>query len=355
MRTLHFVVPDSIDDPAHPSGGNHYDRKLIQALAASGWQVDEHAVAGHRPRPHESAGRALAEALTEIPDDSVVLIDGLLASTAATVVVPATSRLRIVVLAHLPLGHLPPGHEVPGAHESEHAVLGAATATIVTSEWTRGLLLRMYDDLDPRRVHVAEPGVDATTETAGTAGAGELLCVAAVTRHKGHDLLITALSTLTDLAWHCTCVGGLDREPEFVADLRQDVETHRLSDRITFAGPVVGADLDRRYTAADLLVLPSRGETYGMVVTEALARGVPVIAAAVGGVPDTLGCLDDGRRPGVLVPPDDAPALAAAIRRWLSDEALRRYLREAARIRRSTLRTWAATGQRVAEVIAEVA
>ena len=74
-----------------------------------------------------------------------------------------------------------------------------------------------------------------------------------------------------------------------------------------------------------------------MVVTEALARGLPVVAAEVGGVPEALGHGADGDRPGLLVPPDDPAALAAALRAWLGDAELRARLRRAARERRASL------------------
>ncbi len=355
MRTAHFVVPESIDDPARPTGGNVYDRKVIQFLSDSGWHIHEHRISGQWPRPDEAAERVLGGALARIPDQSAVIIDGLFAGTAASVVVRAAARLRLVVLMHLPLGHQPPGHGLAGAHQQERSALTAASATIVTSEWTRRLLLHMYDNLDPRRVHVAAPGVDAAPRVAGTPLGGRLLCVAAVTWHKGLDLLLTALSTLTALSWQCTCAGVLDREPTFAAELQRRAASHGLTDRIIFTGPVVGSDLDRLYASADLLLLPSRGETYGMVLTEALARGVPVVAAAVGGVPDTIGHVRNGHRPGLLIPPNDSTALATAIRRWLEDGSLRAALRHDAALRRSTLPAWSATAHRLAGVIAEVA
>jgi glycosyltransferase involved in cell wall biosynthesis len=355
VRSAHFVVPDSIDDPARPSGGNVYDRKVIQALTGDRWQITEHAIGGSWPHPGESDQRALAETLARIPDDSIVMIDGLLASAAASVVVPAAGRLRVVVLMHLPLGNQPPGHEIPRAREQERAILAVAAAVVTTSEWTRGLLLRTYDDLRPLRVHVATPGVVAARLAPGTAEGGQLLCVAAVTRHKGLDLLLDALSTLTELSWQCTCVGVLDREPEFVAELQKQAADDGLGDRIVFTGPLIGDDLARCYASADLLVLPSRGETYGMVVAEALAHGLPVIATAVGGVPDTIGHVETGDRPGLLIPAEDSSALADAIRRWLDNETLRVTLRHAAAHRRSTLASWSSTAAQIAGVLAEVA
>jgi glycosyltransferase involved in cell wall biosynthesis len=355
VKAAHFVVPATIDDAARPSGGNVYDRKVIEGLACCGWDVHQHAVAGPWPHAEETSERQLAAAFARIPDDSLVVIDGLLACTEAVGAVVASARLRVVVLMHMPLGHQPPGHELPGALELERSVLAAASATIATSEWTRRLLLTTYADLDPQRVHVAPPGVDVAPEAAGSHDGRRLLCVAAVTRHKGLGLLLAALSSLRELAWQCTCVGVLDREPDFAAELRLRADSAGLADRITFTGPVVGPDLDRHYAAADLLVLPSRGETYGMVVTEALARGVPVLATAVGGVPDTIGRVAGGRLPGLLVPPDDAAALGDAIRRWLGDAALRTSLRRAARLRRTALTPWSVTVERVAGVISAAA
>ena len=122
-----------------------------------------------------------------------------------------------------------------------------------------------------------------------------------------------------------------------------------------FAGPLTGAELERAYAAADLLVLPSHAETYGMVVTEALARGLPVVASDVGGVTEALGHGRDGTRPGLLVPPGDPAALGAALRAWLGDAGLRGRLRRAARERRASLRGWPATTSVVAGVLAGAA
>ena len=114
---------------------------------------------------------------------------------------------------------------------------------------------------------------------------------------------------------------------------------------------MTGADLGRRYAAADLMVLASRAETYGMVIIEALARGVPVITTEVGGIPEALGHGADGIRPGLLVAPEDPPALAAALRAWLTDAELRRRLRQAAYARRKTLPRWSNTTAILADVL----
>ncbi len=296
MTDVHVIVPDGIDDPARPSGGNTYDRRVCTGLAAAGWSVREHAVPGDWPRPGPVGHAALTRAVRGIPDGAVVLADGLIASAAPEALVGHARRLRQVVLVHMPLGHRPPDGVAGVVRARERAVLGAAAAVVTTSAWTRRRLGELYS-LPADRVHVAEPGVDAAGLAPGTAAGDALLCVAAVTPDKGHDVLLDGLATATDMSWRCACVGSLDRDPAFADAAQRRVRDNGLHGRVRFTGPRTGAELDREYAAADLLVLASRAETYGMVVTEALARGVPVLAAEVGGVTEALGHGEDGTRP----------------------------------------------------------
>jgi glycosyltransferase involved in cell wall biosynthesis len=145
--------------------------------------------------------------------------------------------------------------------------------------------------------------------------------------------------------------GPLDRYPDFVGQLQTRITRLGYGHRVQLTGVLTGAVLSHAYTTADLLVAPSRSETYGMTVTEALAHGLPVMAAAVGGLPEALGSTADGTRPGQLVPPGDPAALAAALGAWLGDERHRRRLRSAARQRRSALRGWEQTTQEIATAL----
>lgn len=312
MRHVHVVVPEGIDDPARPSGGNTYDRQVCRGLVECGWTVREHAVRS-------------AQAVAAIADGAPVLIDGLIAAGAEEVLAGSL----LVVLVHMPIGD-----------ERERAVLQAAAAVVATSEWARRHLIDVHG-LPGDRVHVARPGVDRAAPARGSDGGGALLCVGAVIPGKGHDVLVAALAAIEDLAWTCACVGTLDRDPAFVERVRHD--------RIDFLGPRTGAALDDCYAAADVLVLPSRTESYGMVIAEALARGLPAIASDVGGVAEALG---DG---GVLVAPEDPAALGGALRTWLEDADHRARLRAAAARRRAALEPWSATSARIADVLAEVA
>ncbi len=351
MTTVHVVVPEGIDDPARPSGGNAYDRRVCRGLAETGWSVRLRVALGSWPRPDAASYAALAGVIQGIPDDAVVLLDGLVSSTAPEVLVPEANRLRLVTLVHMPLGHDPADGE---ARSREGAVLAAASSVVTTSRWARRTLLELYE-LPGDRVHVAEPGVDAAGLAPGTADAGALLCVAAVTPGKGHDVLLDALATLPDLPWRCLCAGRLDGDPAFTEGLRGRVLDRGLADRVSFPGPLTGADLARSYGAADLLVLASRAETYGMVVTEALAHGLPVVATEVGGVPEALGHGAHRVRPGLLVPPGDPAALGAALRAWLGDAALRERLRRAAGERRASLSGWSTTAAVMSGILAEAA
>ena len=347
MTAVHVVVPEGVDDPARPSGGNTFDRRLCKGLVAAGWTVHVHAVPGSWPRRDAPSHAALADAVCQIPDGAVVLLDGLVASPAPEVLLPEAGRLRLVALVHMPLGL---DTTDDGAREREGAVLSAAASVVTTSAWSRQVLLELYP-LPGDRVHVAEPGADAADLAQGTPTAGALLSVAAVIPGKGHDVLVDALAMLAGLRWHCLCVGSVERDPSFAEGLHRRVRDGGMEGRVRFSGPQSEADLARSYGAADVLVLPSRGETYGMVVTEALARGLPVVAAKVGGVPEALGHGADGTRPGLLVPADEPAALRDALRAWLVGADLRRRLRTAARERRASLSRWSTTTSVVADVL----
>jgi glycosyltransferase involved in cell wall biosynthesis len=172
-----------------------------------------------------------------------------------------------------------------------------------------------------------------------------------VTFDKGHDVLLDALASMKELSWRCVCTGSLERDPAFVEPLRRSLDGG-LGDRVSFPGPRTGIDLNRTYAAADVMVLASRAEAYGMVVIEALAHGLPVIATDVGGVTEALGHDAAGIRPGLLVPPDDPASLSSALRAWLGDAGLRGQLRRAARERRKSLSGWPRTTSVIAGVLA---
>jgi glycosyltransferase involved in cell wall biosynthesis len=349
ITVLHLLVPAGAAEPARASGGNTYDLRLASALREQGAQVRVGQVDGGWPwRPGAGAGN-LERALARLPDDATVVVDGLLASRLPHVMARASDRLRVVLLVHLPAGV-----DEPPARPAERQVVDGAAAVLTPSAWCRDWLVGEYG-VDPARVHVARPGVDPAPVSPGTTDGASLLTVGAVSGVKGQDRLLAALAALADLPWRWTCVGSTTADPTAAAHLRRTADALGLADRVDMAGVLGGPDLVPAWSGADLLVVPSRTETYGMVVTEALARGLPVVAMDVGGVREAMGTTSEAGRPGLLVPAGDGAALATALRRWLTDAPLRESLRAAARARRRELGGWADTAARVADVVRDVA
>lgn len=349
---VHVVMPAGVDDTAAPSGGNIYDRRVCRDLPSAGRHVYEHLVAGAWPQPDAAARGELARILAQLADGTVVLLDGLLACAVPGIVVPEAARLRLAVLVHLPLGDETGLTSVRAAELDalERRTLRAVPAVVATSGWAARRLVA-HHGLDAARVHVAAPGADPAPLAPGTDGASRLLCVASVTPRKAQHRLVEALAAVDGLPWSCHCVGSLHHDPGYAARLRTRAEEAGLGDRVHFIGPLAGEELAASYAAADLLVLTSRAETYGMVVTEALARGIPVLATAVDGLPEAVGRAPDGSVPGLLVPDGDPDALTSALRSWLAEPALRRRLRQSARDRRAMLHGWEKTSQSLARVL----
>lgn len=355
--SLDFVVTAGIDNGSRPSGGNIYDRRMSDGLGTLGWQVVEHPLPGDWPHPAPSDYAALAGLLDSFPDGALVLIDGLIALSVPTSSGPGSSgpalveqskRLRLVILVHM----LPAEAGDHGAGSAvERSVLSCA-AVITTSQWTKKQVVERHG-LPPDNVHVVTPGADPAEIAGGTAGANALLCVAAVSPVKGHDVLLDALAAIAGLDWMCRCVGALNLDPDFTEGLRGQAADGGIAGRVQFLGPLAAADVAAEFAAADVLVLASRTETYGMVLGEALARGIPVIATNVGGVSEALGA--GAHPPGLLVPPEDPPALAAALRSWLGSAGLRQTLQAAARERRQTLGDWTSAAAQLSAVLGSIA
>ncbi|WP_329155930.1 glycosyltransferase family 4 protein (plasmid) [Streptomyces sp. NBC_01456] len=352
ITSVRFVVPVGIRDESRPSGGNVYDLELHQALSELGWTSRLLPVEGTWPRPSDEDRRRLADTLDILPSGSTVLLDGLVACGVPEIMEAASKRLRLVILVHLPLAD-ETGLDPVVAREldtAERRSLQCVSAVIATSAHTAAKIAS-HHNLPANTVHAAVPGVHEESEAALGYG-GDLLCVASLTPRKGHPTIITALSGLTDLTWHLRLAGSLEQDPTHVARLRHMIDEAGIADRISLVGTLVGAELDAAYRTTDLLVLPSHEETYGMVLTESLARAVPVYASAVGGVPEAVGKTSGGY-PGRLLPPGDSAAWAGALREWLGDADLRDRLKARAQRRRPTLPTWRSTAMTVVGALSD--
>ncbi|QIG39576.1 glycosyltransferase family 4 protein [Microbacterium sp. 4R-513] len=354
-RTVHFVVPEGVDDPARVSGGNVFDLRVAEALAALGWDVRLTPVtAGVSPaarivdEPSEAPAVVVPSAASVLPaldDGAVVLVDGLVAGRSAGVIEAECRRLRVVVLAHMVSDEFPDAEAA--VVEGERRAFAAASRIVTASEWLRR---RIVDSglADPVAVVAAPPGVEPAPAAEGSANGASLLCVGVVAPHKGQDVLVDALTSLdTDLEWACTIAGAVDVEPAFVQKIEHRASAEGIDGRISFPGVLAGRALDRAYGRADLVVAPSRVESYGMAVADALGRGIPVLASDVGGIPEAA----RGSSAAILVPPGDTAALGEALGRWIADPALRARLTARARSERGRGRRWSDTAARIAEAL----
>ncbi|MCU1527784.1 MAG: glycosyltransferase [Frondihabitans sp.] len=343
---MYFVVPEGIDDHRQVSGGNVYDRHLRDGLRELGWDVAMISVAEPRRRETERA-------LIRIPDGAVVLVDGLVGVQAPDALTDHAPRLRLVVLAHMVASRVRDDDKMSiagrGIDDREHTALAAASRIITTSNWTRNELIAR--GIDPHLLVVAPPGTVPAPASIGSTTGGRLLCVGAVAHHKGQDLLIRALSGLSDLhGWTCALVGSRTVAPDFVDEMTELAAASGLADRIAFTGILTGTPLENEFARADLVVAPSRVESYGMAAAEALAHGVPVLATRVGGLPEAISYA----QAGILVPPDDVDALAVELRRWLLDPTRRSSFRSGARDAREHTRSWSVASRIVAEALLDL-
>ncbi|MFJ4164167.1 glycosyltransferase family 4 protein [Microbacterium sp. NPDC089698] len=333
-RPLTFLVPEGIDDPSRVSGGNVYDRRVRDGLGSRGWRVTTVEA--------RDAGRAAA-VLREAPGGTTVLVDGLVALWAPEAIAEVAARARTVILAHMVAAAFPDA--TAPTVDAERRALTAADHVVVTSRWTVDEL-RRRGLAEPGRVTVASPGVDVpaaepSSETREEPPRLDLLCVGVVAPHKGQDVLLAALDRLRGRGWTCRIVGSSRPFGAFASSVSRDAQ--RFSGRVLLTGVLDGPELAKEYRRSALLVAPSRVESSGMAIAEARGHGVPVLAAEVGGIPDTV-----AGGGAVLVPPDDPVALAAALDAWMMDPALRRRLRAEARAARAGLPTWAGTVAAVA-------
>ena len=342
-RSLHVVVPGDIETK---TGGYGYDRAVIAGLAARGWNVTVISLPGGYPFPTVSEQDTAAALFASIPDDSLVLVDGLALGVLPDIAAQEHGRLRLVGLVHHPLG-LETGLDGLVAQlliATEEAALRHVRGVVVTSPRTVDAVVEL--GVAPDRIAVVEPGTRPAPLAWGSrGGTTHLLCVASITPRKGHDTLLDALERLEHLDWRLTCVGGFDRHSDYAAHIRARVAGGPLAARVHLAGELAGPPLDAAYDEADLFVLPTRYEGYGMVVAEALARGIPVVSTHTGAIPELVG--DDA---GVLVEAGDVVALAEALECLIREPQALNALREGAARVRATLPTWddASLGMEVA-------
>ena len=349
VKTVAFVVPG---DLATPTGGYTYDRRIIAELPALGWKPQVLDIGEGFPRPTATVRAAARQRLAELPPASPVVIDGLAFGVLAEEAAALSVTHRILALVHHPLA-LETGLSDSDAavlRASERAALVRASEVVVTSPSTARLLCAEFG-VPAERLSIVQPGTDriALRPRAGDA-AVELLAVGSVVPRKGYDVLVAALGKICDLAWRLTIAGDRERSRETARALDAEIARLGLGERISFTGAVAPERLMALYAAADLFVLPTRFEGYGMVFAEAIAHGLPVVGTRAGAIPETVPAAA-----GVLVPPDDSEALAAVLWALIEDTRERARLAAGARAAAADLPTWREQAARFAQVLERLA
>lgn len=336
-RSLTFLVPGDIDTP---TGGYVYDRRMVEGLLERDWAVHVRQLDDSFPRPTPSALKGAARALASIPDGEIVMIDGLALGAMPVEIGQQAARLRLVALVHMPLAFDSglSGTESARLEVSERQALAAARLVIVTGRSTVGTLTAWYG-VPVGNIAVVEPG---TARVPLASGSGRvtphLLCVATLTYGKGHEFLFRALARVEPPHWTLTCAGSLTRDPPTVERLRALLGEIALEDRVSLVGDVDGTALEALYDRADLFVLATLHESYGMAVAEALAHGLPVVSTTTGAIPALVGRGESAA--GLLVPPGDVEALASALTAAIGDPGARKQFAERAGAVRKRLPTW---------------
>ena len=340
---LYFAVPGNL---AARTGGYEYDRRLLEALRARGLRVTHLAWPGAYPFPTPAERDEAARSLAAVPDGATVLVDGLAFGALPALARREGARLKLAALVHHPLP-LETGLSQAQQDELEAAeteALRHASAVIVTSRSTAATLMASYG-VAAARITVAFPGtIPQPPHRPGLRHLVRLLAVGSVVPRKGYGVLLEALAQVAGCAWTCRIVGSLAFAPAEAARVTALRDGLGLQRRVRLEGEV--ADAGPFYRRADVFVLPSLYEGYGMAFAEALAQGLPVIGTTAGAIPEVV-----PSDAGILVPRGDPVALAGALRAVLLDAGLRASLAQGAARAGAALPRWADTASVVAQAL----
>jgi glycosyltransferase involved in cell wall biosynthesis len=324
-----LLVPGPFDTV---SGGYNYDRRILAGLRALGHETRVVEIAGRHPLPDEQAEAAARAALDAVPADAQIVVDGLGLPAFAPLAKELAARGAVGLIHHpTALEHGLPGETRERLRALEREIYPRLPRLIATSPLT-ARRLRPEFGVDAAHIGVVEPGTDPAPRARGSGGSGcAILSVGGLLPRKGHEVLLRALSRLSDLDWTLTVAGGA-RDKVHVDGLLALAEELGIARRVTFAGEVRTEALEELYAGADVFALATWWEGYGMAAAEALARGLPVAVTAGGAIAELV-----PEEAGVVCAPGDHTALSKALRRLIFDTELRAEMAEAA---------WAA-GQRL--------
>ena len=336
IGTLTFAYPGNLN---LKTGGYGYDRRILAELEASGWTVNRLALGEGFPAPSPQTRREAEDKLSALPDDALVIIDGLAFGIMDDWASKEADRLTIVALVHHPLAL------ETGLNADEHdrllrlekRALSFCRHVIVTSPNTRRELITHYAVAEDK-ITIALPGTDPAPCATGNGTLAHIVSIGSLIPRKGHDILIASLKEVEDLPWQATIVGSKRLAPQTAMALEDQIHTSNLGERIRLVGEI--EDTSKILSKAHIFALASRYEGYGMVFAEALSHGLPIVACKAGAIPEVVPA-----EAGHLVPIDDTEAFAFALRALLESPTLRKKMAAAAREASRGLPGWADSAQ----------
>jgi glycosyltransferase involved in cell wall biosynthesis len=321
---------------------------MIAELQTLGWEVDVLDIGSGFPQPAPNVRAQARARLASVPAGDTIVIDGLALGVLPEVATVLGSSHKLIALVHHPLALETGLSEAQAAalRASEQAALAHVRHVVVTSPSTARILKQGYG-VPAECITVAVPGSErAAPAQRKVSKTIALLSVGSLVPRKGYDVLLAALASLTDLPWRLTIVGDPTRSPATAASIEEAIVRLKLADRVMLAGAVAGDRLPEFYRAADIFVLASRFEGYGMAFADAVAHGLPVIGTTAGAIAESV-----PKEAAILVEPDDATALASALRQLIGDTKARANLAKASRAAARKLPTWQASAKIFASVL----
>jgi len=344
VRHVTWAIPGHIETV---TGGYAYDRRIIAELKRLGWEVELVGLGDGFPRPTADQKADAQARLLATACDRPIVIDGLAFGVLPEAAAALHRTHPVIALVHHPLAFETglTQRESDALLASERVALASTRHVITTSPWTADALIQRFD-VAAERLTVILPGTDRAPFATGNNTPICLLSVGAISVRKSFDLLVQALVPLADRPWRLVIAGDRERDPAATARLDAVIAQHHLTGRIDAMGKVSANQLEALYAAADLFVLASRFEGYGMAFAEALAHGLPIIGTTGGATPYTVPA-----SAGQLVAPGNVAALTEALRELIDDRDLRRALASGARAAAARLPSWEDSGAAFSDLL----
>lgn len=349
-----FAYPGDIDTL---TGGYLYDKHVMLGLQDLGWDVQRLSLGDGFPTPSPNTLDQAINQLMAVGTDQLLLIDGLALGGFGERAEALSKRHPYIALVHHPLAKESglTAQQAKALFESEKPTLDHASCVVVTSPTTADTLVAEYE-VPRQNIHVVIPGLDrppqrvqSTPSITSKNSPLQFLAVGALVPRKGFDVLLEALHFVANHAWSLTIVGDTSRSPQTTVAIKTQINALGLTSRVMLAGSLSPKALAEQYHRADVFVLASHYEGYGMAYAEALSWGLPVIGTTGGAVTQTV-----PTETGLLVAPGQPEAFAAALMQVLKDPIKRERMRLAAQRHGQQLPTWADTAQAFSQVLSRV-